>query len=187
MRDLPKPYRAKLNERLPAIVNAPRPRRILVESFKLLIQKIKKPAGAGFLWNLAPREGFEPPTNRLTAGCSTAELPGKNSASPYSHSGPDIPARPVVVTTKSAPEAAPGPAAGGAADGRWRPGPESNRRVRDLQSRALPLCYPAACGSTGAPRGRATYRSWGPHGSTSAVGRAVRPPRYDCHSGANSL
>ena len=23
---------------------------------------------------MAPREGFEPPTNRLTAGCSTAEL-----------------------------------------------------------------------------------------------------------------
>ena len=26
--------------------------------------------------NLAPRAGFEPATNRLTAGCSTAELPG---------------------------------------------------------------------------------------------------------------
>src|SRR5947209_3178867 len=25
---------------------------------------------------LAPRDGFEPSTNRLTAGCSTAELPG---------------------------------------------------------------------------------------------------------------
>ena len=25
---------------------------------------------------LAPRAGFEPATNRLTAGCSTAELPG---------------------------------------------------------------------------------------------------------------
>src|SRR5271157_216106 len=25
---------------------------------------------------MAPRDGFEPPTNRLTAGCSTAELPG---------------------------------------------------------------------------------------------------------------
>ncbi len=28
---------------------------------------------------MAPRAGFEPATNRLTAGCSTAELPG-NSA-----------------------------------------------------------------------------------------------------------
>src|SRR5271170_5407683 len=28
--------------------------------------------------NLAPRAGFEPATNRLTAGCSTAELPGKS-------------------------------------------------------------------------------------------------------------
>jgi hypothetical protein len=25
---------------------------------------------------LAPRAGFEPATNRLTAGCSTTELPG---------------------------------------------------------------------------------------------------------------
>ena len=27
---------------------------------------------------VAPRAGFEPATNRLTAGCSTAELPGKS-------------------------------------------------------------------------------------------------------------
>src|SRR5262249_53019376 len=27
---------------------------------------------------LAPRAGFEPATNRLTAGCSTTELPGNN-------------------------------------------------------------------------------------------------------------
>ena len=29
-------------------------------------------------WNsrVAPRAGFEPATNRLTAGCSTTELPG---------------------------------------------------------------------------------------------------------------
>ena len=27
-------------------------------------------------WMLAPRAGFEPATNRLTAGCSTTELPG---------------------------------------------------------------------------------------------------------------
>ncbi len=27
---------------------------------------------------LAPRAGFEPATNRLTAGCSTAELPGND-------------------------------------------------------------------------------------------------------------
>jgi hypothetical protein len=30
---------------------------------------------------LAPRAGFEPATNRLTAGCSTAELPGTTLAS----------------------------------------------------------------------------------------------------------
>ena len=29
--------------------------------------------------NLAPRAGFEPATNRLTAGCSTAELPGNTT------------------------------------------------------------------------------------------------------------
>src|ERR1700721_3093211 len=29
---------------------------------------------------LAPRAGFEPATNRLTAGCSTAELPGNSSS-----------------------------------------------------------------------------------------------------------
>src|SRR5579862_942700 len=31
-----------------------------------------------YLKTLAPRAGFEPATNRLTAGCSTAELPGKS-------------------------------------------------------------------------------------------------------------
>lgn len=35
------------------------------------------------LENLAPRAGFEPATNRLTAGCSTTELPG-NSCSDVS-------------------------------------------------------------------------------------------------------
>src|SRR5437764_9896292 len=29
---------------------------------------------------LAPRAGFEPATNRLTAGCSTTELPGNTEA-----------------------------------------------------------------------------------------------------------
>src|SRR6516225_3839976 len=29
---------------------------------------------------VAPRAGFEPATNRLTAGCSTAELPGTNGS-----------------------------------------------------------------------------------------------------------
>jgi hypothetical protein len=28
---------------------------------------------------MAPRAGFEPATNRLTAGCSTAELPGNDT------------------------------------------------------------------------------------------------------------
>jgi hypothetical protein len=29
---------------------------------------------------VAPRAGFEPATNRLTAGCSTTELPGNRAA-----------------------------------------------------------------------------------------------------------
>jgi hypothetical protein len=33
---------------------------------------------AKWLFYLAPRAGFEPATNRLTAGCSTAELPGNS-------------------------------------------------------------------------------------------------------------
>src|SRR5262249_20667566 len=32
--------------------------------------------GLSLCFYLAPRAGFEPATNRLTAGCSTAELPG---------------------------------------------------------------------------------------------------------------
>jgi hypothetical protein len=34
---------------------------------------------------LAPRAGFEPATNRLTAGCSTAELPGTTRATAASN------------------------------------------------------------------------------------------------------
>jgi hypothetical protein len=33
------------------------------------------------LFLLAPRAGFEPATNRLTAGCSTTELPGNGAGS----------------------------------------------------------------------------------------------------------
>ena len=35
---------------------------------------------AKYLIYLAPRAGFEPATNRLTAGCSTTELPGNSAA-----------------------------------------------------------------------------------------------------------
>jgi hypothetical protein len=31
------------------------------------------------IWQVAPRAGFEPATNRLTAGCSTTELPGNGA------------------------------------------------------------------------------------------------------------
>src|ERR1700716_2950872 len=46
---------------------------------------IKRPKNAG---SLAPRAGFEPATNRLTAGCSTTELPGnraKQSSQPAAY------------------------------------------------------------------------------------------------------
>ena len=52
-----------------------------------------------FLLKLAPGEGFEPPTSRLTAGCSTAELLpindlpkryGKPRNSCVSHLHPDL-------------------------------------------------------------------------------------------------
>src|SRR3954465_2089377 len=36
--------------------------------------------GPKWVENLAPRAGFEPATNRLTAGCSTTELPGNTEA-----------------------------------------------------------------------------------------------------------
>ena len=39
-----------------------------------------RPAPRKSLILLAPRAGFEPATNRLTAGCSTTELPGKIAA-----------------------------------------------------------------------------------------------------------
>jgi hypothetical protein len=43
----------------------------------------------GEVFDLAPRAGFEPATNRLTAGCSTAELPGKSllASSAYNKAG----------------------------------------------------------------------------------------------------
>src|SRR5687768_3377260 len=37
-------------------------------------------ASAKSLKMLAPRAGFEPATNRLTAGCSTTELPGNRGS-----------------------------------------------------------------------------------------------------------
>jgi hypothetical protein len=46
-----------------------------------------------YLIYLAPRAGFEPATNRLTAGCSTAELPGNSSCrarNAYNKAGPAL-------------------------------------------------------------------------------------------------
>ena len=46
------------------------------------LDKFKGPDGPSkSLIYLAPRAGFEPATYRLTAGCSTAELPGNMRSS----------------------------------------------------------------------------------------------------------
>ena len=49
---------------------------------------------AGGPRNLAPRAGFEPATNRLTAGCSTTELPRNDASSggfaPYNKRSPAL-------------------------------------------------------------------------------------------------
>ena len=48
---------------------------------------------AKLLIYLAPRAGFEPATNRLTAGCSTAELPGNSTSrarNAYNKAGPAL-------------------------------------------------------------------------------------------------
>ena len=44
------------------------------------------------LKSLAPRAGFEPATNRLTAGCSTAELPGTTASCAESAYNKGLPA-----------------------------------------------------------------------------------------------
>ena len=47
----------------------------LLEQNPTLIGENKSRSESG-VRRVAPRDGFEPSTNRLTAGCSTAELPG---------------------------------------------------------------------------------------------------------------
>ena len=44
-----------------------------------LTKRRKKRDRSGTKLQVAPRAGFEPATNRLTAGCSTTELPGNNT------------------------------------------------------------------------------------------------------------
>src|SRR5271155_5340984 len=62
--------------------------------------------GLSACFSLAPRAGFEPATNRLTAGCSTTELPGNGAeaawAEPYNKRAGLWPAAipPVVVSTR---------------------------------------------------------------------------------------
>ena len=55
---------------------------------------------------LAPRAGFEPATNRLTAGCSTTELPGNSLCScewgAYNKASPPMKARNAEMCRRSA-------------------------------------------------------------------------------------
>ena len=92
---------------------------------------------------MAPRAGFEPATNRLTAGCSTTELPG-NTADAHGtgpitklncfakHEG----GRPLWAFQRSLMwrpgrgGKCPGFARRSVSEGGWRPRPESNRRAR---------------------------------------------------------
>jgi hypothetical protein len=74
---------------------------------KIWIFKISEFYGyAKSLICLAPRAGFEPATNRLTAGCSTTELPGNSAeaawAEPYNKRSGFWPAAipPGVVSTR---------------------------------------------------------------------------------------
>ena len=65
--------------------------------------------------SLAPRDGFEPPAKRLTAACSTAELPGTTS---------DVSSRYIAMQLlRHKPFLKINYFV-------WRPGPESNRRKR---------------------------------------------------------
>jgi hypothetical protein len=66
---------------------------------------------------MAPRAGFEPATNRLTAGCSTAELPGNSTSRARNAYNKDGPALKAAKRRKSRGEG-------------WRPRPELNRGTR---------------------------------------------------------
>ena len=61
-----------------------------IKPFKMLLRYVVRNRSSGpsksvtsrqlLEFCLAPRPDFEPATNRLTAGCSTAELPGNTAA-----------------------------------------------------------------------------------------------------------
>jgi hypothetical protein len=76
---------------------------------------------------LAPRDGFEPSTNRLTAGCSTAELPGSKGENDaklgYNKGGTDCKGiiRSAACRRIRTTSVMPDP---------WRPRPELNRGTR---------------------------------------------------------
>lgn len=115
---------------------------------------------------MAPRDGFEPPTKRLTAACSTAELPGINNstisrcdpwravARPPSEAGliakppPAFQPEFAAIHNYSVRPRNRHPANGS----RWRPGPESNRRTR--------ICSPLHNHSATGPATTA-IRPWG--------------------------
>ncbi len=114
------------------------------------------PGGNVLVQELAPRDGFEPPAKRLTAACSTAELPGIR----------------VALYSNTATRAQSG----------WRM-VEARAGIeptyKDLQSSASPLCHRAPAGGipTGPRRGaQARTRA----GLSSDRARSSRPRRPAC-------
>ncbi len=144
--------------------------------------------------SLAPRAGFEPATNRLTAGCSTAELPGNSSfraRNAYNKAGPALKAakrrQSRCVRLGFARAALPNRSslAAGAArlhlklrratftrrasDG-WRPRPELNRGTR--------FCRPLRNHSATWPSGAPAWLQPVPRNSPLYRGTALRRQRY---------
>jgi hypothetical protein len=105
------------------------------------------------LKDLAPRAGFEPATNRLTAGCSTAELPGNDGtcsrASAYNKAA---------LALKAACRRRTGELRRGNCDKLWRPRPELNRGKRFCR----PLRHHSATWPSQALPVRRSGRSWNP-------------------------
>src|ERR1700754_1738740 len=86
---------------------------------------------------LAPGAGFEPATDRLTADCSTAELPRIKNLASARHAGREGAVFWQSVPRHARPQKKPGsPKTSGSRKSNswvaevWRPGPESNRHTR---------------------------------------------------------
>ena len=153
---------------------------------------------------MAPREGFEPPTKRLTAACSTAELPGNGGPpkrAPHVPFAVDRRALVAASVGQGPPYNAvgkerqmffspffPSPQSGGI----WRPRPESNRHSRICSplhnhSATRPLSDKGAAGAAPSQGGgyrhsRAVGQARQNRASRIFVGDAGAPSRgSNCH------